>query len=344
MGRMLLAIGALVVASSAGLAGPGAVDLHAVPSAAVRAVSTVARARSGAARHPATTSPPAAPVQHYPGGSWNRLAYAPDGRSVAAFGLGPVTVWSPVTGPLVQTVATDGVPGLAWSPNGRTLALGGADARIRLVAVATGRSVRTLVGHTGDVGALAWSPDGRHLASASADATVRLWDAGNGKLVRTLTQPAPVTSVVYSPDGRQLATSTSDGTVRTWNALTGAGGATLIQKAGSGITLAFTPDGRQLVAGLDGSIAWWDAATGSRLPGIDGLGPVAGLAFSPEGRTLVFTQSDDVVSVWDTRSRRVVRTFDGRSRVTAEGVAYAPDGSGFATFSGMTGPVRFWTP
>ena len=302
MGRMLLAIGALVVASSAGLAGPGAVDLHAVPSAAVRAVSTVARARSGAARHPATTSPPAAPVQHYPGGSWNRLAYAPDGRSVAAFGLGPVTVWSPVTGRLVQTVATDGVPGLAWSPNGRTLALGGADARIRLVAVATGRSVRTLVGHTGDVGALAWSPDGRHLASASADATVRLWDAGNGKLVRTLTQPAPVTSVVYSPDGRQL------------------------------------------VAGLDGSIAWWDAATGSRLPGIDGLGPVAGLAFSPEGRTLVFTQSDDVVSVWDTRSRRVVRTFDGRSRVTAEGVAYAPDGSGFATLSGMTGPVRFWTP
>ena len=41
---------------------------------------------------------------------------------------------------------------------------------------ATGKEIRRLSGHTGDVTALAFSSDGKLLASGSADTTVLIWN------------------------------------------------------------------------------------------------------------------------------------------------------------------------
>lgn len=281
-------------------------------------------------------------VQRYPDGFWNRLVFSQDGKTIASAGSMPARLWSAATGKLVRTISPDNTLSLAYSPDKRTMALGGVDGRVRLGDVVTGRVLRTFAGQRGEIGAVVYSPDGLTLASASADGTVRLWDVRTGAAAVTLTEAAPVRSVLYSPDGQNLATTTSSGTIRIWRSLTGAPGPTLARDAGQGITLAFTPDGQEIAAGLDGSIGWWETATGRKVGAIGQLGPVAGLAFSPDGRTLVFTQSNDTVSVWDTRSRRVVTTFDGQSETTAEGVAFAADGSRFATFSGPAGPIRFW--
>ncbi|NED55007.1 hypothetical protein G3I24_29480, partial [Micromonospora aurantiaca] len=72
---------------------------------------------------------------------------------------------------------TRGVYAVAFSPDGKLLATGGADNTAYLWDAATRALLgRPLTGHAAAVEAVAFSPDGRTLATASCDNTVRLWD------------------------------------------------------------------------------------------------------------------------------------------------------------------------
>ncbi len=64
---------------------------------------------------------------------------------------------------------------LALSPDDRLAAVGGLDGVVRVVELASGRTVAVLEGHQERVATLAWASDAR-LLSGSWDGTVRLWD------------------------------------------------------------------------------------------------------------------------------------------------------------------------
>jgi serine/threonine protein kinase/WD40 repeat protein len=75
---------------------------------------------------------------------------------------------------------------VAVSPDGRTIASGGADGTVQLWDLADWKAadpqppVRALTGHTATVYAVAYSTDGKFVASSSLDGTIRLWDLAKG--------------------------------------------------------------------------------------------------------------------------------------------------------------------
>jgi hypothetical protein len=74
---------------------------------------------------------------------------------------------------------TDAVVGVAFSPDGHTLATTSYDQTARLWDISDPHhptSLATLTGHTNNVNSVAFSPDGHTLATASADKTARLWE------------------------------------------------------------------------------------------------------------------------------------------------------------------------
>jgi WD40 repeat protein len=111
---------------------------------------------------------------------------------------------------------------IAFSPDGRTLAVAGSDTVIRLWDKSTHRqSSEPLSGHTHPIDGLAFSPDGRFLASSSRDGTARLW---NWRFGRQLGEPLTISravpwgrAIAFSPDGRTLASGGYDDSVRLWD-------------------------------------------------------------------------------------------------------------------------------
>jgi serine/threonine protein kinase len=65
---------------------------------------------------------------------------------------------------------------VAFSPDGRTVASGGADHKVILNNAATSVRIATLTGHKGQVDWVTFSPDGKTLASGAEDKSIRLWD------------------------------------------------------------------------------------------------------------------------------------------------------------------------
>jgi WD40 repeat protein/serine/threonine protein kinase len=116
------------------------------------------------------------------------------------------------------------VPGpavnVAFSPDGRRLATGGEENTVKIWDVQTGKELRILKGHKGEVYTLAFSPDdgGRWIASAGEDSTVRVWDSHTGKLVRTFRgHRGLVSSLAFSPDAKFLVSGSRDKTVKVWD-------------------------------------------------------------------------------------------------------------------------------
>ena len=131
---------------------------------------------------------------------------------------------------------------VAFSPDGRILALGAAegdfpsDGVVRMWDVTTRRELATLR-HPGEilsptggwnstrncVSSLAFSPDGKTLATGTEVGTA-VWDIGSGRELIKLPgygqSEAKVSSVEFSPDGKSLATAGNSGCklwdVSTW--------------------------------------------------------------------------------------------------------------------------------
>jgi WD40 repeat protein len=236
------------------------------------------------------------------------LAFSPDGKRLVCGGLNSLTIWSCSSKDCERLVRKDGPTCrcVAFSPDGKTIALGCDDGTVRLLDGKTAQERAVLRGHADVVRSLAFSPDGSRLVSSGQDREILLWDAIAGARVRSIGQPGmnPVQLVAYSPRGKHVAIGEVSGSPHDIALVDPATGEITSRLAGhdTGVNaLAFSPDGQTLAtAGGDRTIKFWNVNDGSERATLkEGVGSVRSLSFSPDGTWLAYAGSDFTIRVWN---------------------------------------------
>jgi WD40 repeat protein len=256
-------------------------------------------------------------------GAVTSLAFSPDGKLLACasegqwFGHevmwvkgGEVQLWDLAAARLKEVLGKSRTEklALAWSPDGKLLAVAGSDNAVRLWDPAGGESRRNVLRHD-ELRAVAFSPDGQTLATGGAGGA-RLWDLHTLKQRKSL--PAgEFSSVAFSPAGDKFAAG-SRSSVVLYDAASGKRAAVLEKTpSDSGVSnVAFSPDGGTLARGSNpflraANIKLWDVGRKklSRVIAGSDASEISAVVFSPDGRSLfsaggIFEQAGDVTQ-WD---------------------------------------------
>ena len=260
------------------------------------------------------------------------VRFSPDTKLIAAGGDSTsLNVWEVGTGRVVLRAIDlndddllDQHEMLAFTPDGKTLIAGGADA-IRCWDIGKGKM-------TGTIDAcgcgMALSPDGKTLAAPIISNGVLLYDIASRKIRATLNVPAKegTTCAAFSPDGKFVAVGDGSGRVHVRPAA-GRGRAPLPPMIHAGddrypkmvTSVSYSRDGKILASTAhDWHVNLWDAASGKSLHRFRG----EYCAFTKDGRHL-FVPDDGGLKIWEVASGNLREELDFPD-VTS--MAVSPDG------------------
>ncbi len=246
---------------------------------------------------------------------------------------------------VADTPESEAIQSVAYSRDGKWLAVAREDGRISLRTAVDGKLVREIAAFEDVAASVAFSPDSKLLASGSFERVIKIWNVDSGELVTLLAGHENwVFSVAFSPDGKLLASASNDKTIKLWN-VDGKELATLNGHAGGVRAIAFLPDGKHLVTGSsDRTAIVWNIETRQQVATLKGhSAAVRDIACSSDGATIATASEDATIRLW--------KTADWTERAIAKGaedvmfccVAFSPQGR---TLAGGTidGTVKLFDP
>jgi WD40 repeat protein/tetratricopeptide (TPR) repeat protein len=227
-------------------------------------------------------------VRTWPGAA-GHVAFRPDGARLAVIDADPrrqtCRIHEADSGQLVRAIALETTAEwVAWSPDGRTLAIARPDHRIDLRDAETGSRRASLEGLTSGAPTAAFHPAGTLLASNGWEGRLRLWDPILGRPLLTLNDNSDPAR--FARDGRIVVSS--PGRLTVYRVDPARGYRTFAHASGEPMDYqraSIHPGGRLLVVGTDHGAILWDLARGAELAFL-AIGGSPNAMFEPSGDLL----------------------------------------------------------
>jgi WD40 repeat protein len=175
-------------------------------------------------------------------------------------------------GGIDQSLFSDRITGMDFSPDGRWLAVGsGPPSRfgdVKIVDVHSGTIAKDLgEAHSDTVLAVKFSPDGRQLATAGADKLCHIFEVESGTLQRTLEgHTHHILGIAWRDNGQVIVTASADATLKVWNVENGTQNRTIsgFTKEISAVTFV-GQSGQLVVISADGKAWLYNSDDGKQL-------------------------------------------------------------------------------
>jgi WD40 repeat protein len=232
------------------------------------------------------------------------------------------------------------VQGVAFSPDGRTMASASLDFKVKLWKTDSSQEYRSFA--KGDTAILAaqFSPDGR-LTDVAENGTIRTRDVESGKLLHQwsagLGRPR---FIAFRSDGQLLAAAGRDGRIWCWDLAKGRAISGGWKHNATARAVALSPDGRRLASSGDdktvkiGDTAGEKAPLSCPAPDV----PIHAVAFSPDGETVISGGEDDV-RLLDAGTGEELLPLPGP---TPKATAFAFGPNGQLAVAQMGGRITLW--
>jgi WD40 repeat protein len=270
------------------------------------------------------------------------LCWSFDGSLLASAGRRFISLWDPVSGKSLGTIACDEQirSDMTFSPDRRRIAALLATGAVAMWSVESGARVPILSEEL-FADCASWSPDRTRLAAVSKSGITGIWENYCGPPAVDFRMPHPPLHLAWSLDSKIVASADLSGSISIWNAHGGLK-RRFNETPNNICALAWSPLNGKLAAGSeDHLVRIWQSESGRLEQILKGhQDAVIGVAFATTGNLLATKSLDGTVKMWNSESGVCISDFEEQSEnVPGLPIAFHPKDNLIASIDGRDGNI-----